>query len=92
LQFAISDYFTLSSFQGGIFSSKYFFTDISSLRLGVSVASSTNEDENTQNSLSSQNNISVTSDANTDEKDYFYGINLQYIYNLKSTKDILFYT
>lgn len=92
LQFAISNNFTLSSFQGGVFSGKYFFSDNSSIRLGVSVGSSTDEDETTQNSLSSQNNISITTEANTDEKVYFYGINLQYIYNLKTTKDILFYT
>ena len=92
LQFRITENFTLSSFQGAIFSGKYCFTDYSSIRLGVSVSSSTFDDEASQNSLNSQNNVSIITDSNGEETAYNYGFSLQYIYNLKATEDILFFT
>jgi len=89
LQFAISQNFTLASFQGGIISTKYHFTDNTSIRFGVStIVDDRNKDE-TINYFRTDSTYSVKN--KDDQNRTMFGFRLQIIQNVVKTSDVLFF-
>ena len=90
LQFQIGENFTLTSFQGATFSSKYHLGKRSAIRLGVSLFmddASYNEHETYIDTL----NITNDSEGNSNRNGIGFTLNSQYIAYLVSTDDIGFY-
>lgn len=89
LQFAISQNFTLSSFQGGIISAKYHFTDNTSIRFGISTTVDDGNTDETINYFRTDSTYSVK--KKDDQNRTMFGVRLQIIQNVVKTSDILFF-
>ncbi|MGE5680733.1 MAG: outer membrane beta-barrel protein [Bacillota bacterium] len=91
LQFQIGSNFTLSSFQGATISSKHHFTKEKALRLGLSIATgSSDQDQTADRSLGdSLVNISTGKTTNTS---YSIQLSAQYVYYFNPKDKVLIYT
>ena len=88
LQFQINDTFSLSSFQGTIFSGKYHFSCRDAVRLGLSLELGDSDSETTSNQIDTVNIDTYKRDRGS----FAVIINSQYIRYIRGTESISFYS
>jgi len=87
LQFQITENFSLSNFQGTVFSGKYNFTSRDAIRLGISV--NFNNSKSDGNSTWPDTNLVNTSSHNVNRIDII--VNAQYIYSINMLNNTGFF-
>jgi opacity protein-like surface antigen len=87
LQFQITENFSLSNFQGTVFSGKYNFSNRDAIRLGISV--SFNDSESEVTNTRPDTNLVNTSSHNVNRINIV--LNAQYLYTLTTLSDIGFF-
>jgi hypothetical protein len=88
MQFQMSSYFTLSSFQGTIISVKKHLTDQSAIRFGVSTTLNISDDNAHRELITFSNYVNYNS---YDNHLYRLSINSQYLYYLLGSTDVHLY-
>jgi hypothetical protein len=87
LQFQITENFSLSNFQGTVFSGKYNFSNRDAIRVGISVSFSDSKSDGTN----TRPDTNLVNTSSNDANRFNIVLNAQYLYSLTSINDIGFF-